>query len=109
LLWWWVEPRAESAAVVAGADHEADPLWLCAKRAIERARDLLTGSGTDRGGQRDAPAFGSPCGALQAQIRQDSGLIDVNGDLFGTALSGDMLGAHQGRPATITGKPHEIV
>jgi hypothetical protein len=36
-------------------------------------------------------------------------LIDVNSDLFGTALSGDMLGAHQGRPATITGKPHEIV
>jgi hypothetical protein len=43
------------------------------------------------------------------QVRQDSGLIDVNGDLLGTALSGDMLGAHQRRPATITGKPDEIV
>jgi hypothetical protein len=31
-----------SAAVVAGDYHEADPHWLCAKRAIERARDLLT-------------------------------------------------------------------
>jgi hypothetical protein len=36
-------------------------------------------------------------------------LIDVNGDLFGAALGGDMLGAHQRRPATITGKPDEIV
>jgi hypothetical protein len=85
------------------------PLWLCAERAIERACDLLTRSGPDRGCQRDAPAFGSPCGTLQPQVRQDSGLIDVNGDLFGTALSGDMLGAHQRRPATITGKPDEIV
>jgi hypothetical protein len=36
-------------------------------------------------------------------------LIDVNGDLLGTALGGDMLGAHQWRPAWITGKPDEIV
>jgi hypothetical protein len=36
-------------------------------------------------------------------------LIDVYGDLFGTPLSGDMLGAHQRRAATITGKPDEIV
>ncbi len=33
----------------------------------------------------------------------------MNGDLFGTALGRDVLGAHQRRPATITGKPHEIV
>jgi hypothetical protein len=97
-----------SAAVVAGDDHETNPHWLCTKRAIERARDLLTRPGTDRGRQRDAPAFGSPCGAFQPQIRQDSGLIDVNGDLFGTALGSDMLGAHQRRPAPITGKPDQI-
>jgi hypothetical protein len=36
-------------------------------------------------------------------------LIDVDGNLFGTALGGDVLGAHQRRPATITGKPDEIV
>jgi hypothetical protein len=36
-------------------------------------------------------------------------LIDVNGDLFSTALRGDMLGAHQRRSATITGKADEIV
>jgi len=33
----------------------------------------------------------------------------MDGDLFGTALRGDVLGAHQRRPATITGKPDEIV
>ena len=34
---------------------------------------------------------------------------DAPSNPLGTALSGDMLGAHQRRPATITGKPHEIV
>jgi hypothetical protein len=98
-----------SAAVVAGEYPETNPHRLCTQCAIERARDLLTWPGTDRGCQRDAPAFGSPCGAFQPQIRQDSGLIDVNGDLFGTTLGGDVLGEHQRRPAAITGKPDEIV
>jgi hypothetical protein len=33
----------------------------------------------------------------------------VNGDLLGAALGGDMLSAHQRRPATVTGKPDKIV
>jgi hypothetical protein len=36
-------------------------------------------------------------------------LINVNGDLLGAALSGDMLGTCQRRPATIAGKPEEIL
>jgi hypothetical protein len=36
-------------------------------------------------------------------------LIDVNGDLLGTTLGGDMLGAREGRPARVTGEPDEIV
>jgi hypothetical protein len=35
-------------------------------------------------------------------------LINVNGDLLGTTLGGDMLGAGQRRPATIAGEPEEI-
>ncbi len=33
----------------------------------------------------------------------------MNGDLLGAALGGDMLGARQRRPATVTGKPDKIV
>ena len=36
-------------------------------------------------------------------------MINVNGDLLGAALSGDMLGACQGCPATVAGKPEEIL
>jgi hypothetical protein len=36
-------------------------------------------------------------------------LIDVHGDLLGSALGGDMLGARQRRAATVTGQPDEIV
>jgi hypothetical protein len=36
-------------------------------------------------------------------------LINVNGDLLGAALSGDMLGACQRRPPTLAGKPDEIL
>jgi hypothetical protein len=36
-------------------------------------------------------------------------LINVNGDLLGTALGGDVLGARQRRSATVPGKPDEIV
>jgi hypothetical protein len=35
-------------------------------------------------------------------------LINVNRDLLSAALSGDMLGAGQRRPATVAGKPEEI-
>ena len=82
---------------------------LFAKRAIQRARDLLTRAGADRGCQRDAPAFGSPCGAFQPQIGEDRGLIDVHRDLLGTALGGDMLRARQRRASTVTGQADEIV
>jgi hypothetical protein len=36
-------------------------------------------------------------------------LINMNRDLLGAALGGDMLGACQRRPATIFGKPEEIL
>jgi hypothetical protein len=65
--------------------------------------------GPDRAAQRNAPAFGSPGRTFQPQIREDRGLINVNGDLLGAALGGDMLGARQRRPATLTGKPDKIV
>jgi hypothetical protein len=32
----------------------------------------------------------------------------MNGDLLDAALGGDMLGARQRRPATVTGKPDKI-
>jgi hypothetical protein len=32
----------------------------------------------------------------------------VHGDLLGAALSGDVLGACQRRPAAVAGKPEEI-
>jgi hypothetical protein len=35
-------------------------------------------------------------------------LINVNRDLLGAALGGDMLGACQRRPAAVAGKPEEI-
>ena len=36
-------------------------------------------------------------------------MINVNGDLLGTTLGGDVLGARQRRPAAVTGKPDQIV
>jgi hypothetical protein len=36
-------------------------------------------------------------------------LINVNGDLLGATLGGDMLGARQRRPPTLAGKPDEIL
>ena len=36
-------------------------------------------------------------------------MIDVNRDLLGAALGGDMLGAGQRRPARVIGKPEEIL
>jgi acetyl esterase len=36
-------------------------------------------------------------------------LINVNGDLLGAALSGDMLGARQRRAPTVAGEPDEIL
>lgn len=36
-------------------------------------------------------------------------MINVNGDLLGAALGGDMLRACQRRPATVAGKPQEIL
>ncbi len=36
-------------------------------------------------------------------------MIDVNGDLFGPALGGDMLGPCQRRPATVAGKPEQVL
>jgi hypothetical protein len=36
-------------------------------------------------------------------------LVNVNGDLLGAALGGDMLGACQRRPTAIAGKPEEIL
>ncbi|HEY4830826.1 MAG TPA: hypothetical protein VIH85_28925 [Solirubrobacteraceae bacterium] len=54
------------------------------------------------------PAFGSPCSALQAQVGEYHGLVNVNGNLLGAALGGYMLGADQRRPATVAGKPEEI-
>jgi hypothetical protein len=88
--------------------NKANPFWSCTKRAIDRSRDLLARAGIDRARQRNAPAVGSACGAPQPQIREDHGLIDVNGDLFGAALGGDMLGARQRCPAPVTGQPDEI-
>jgi hypothetical protein len=36
-------------------------------------------------------------------------LIDMHGDLLGAALSGEMLGARQRRPAGLPGQPNEII
>ena len=81
---------------------------LRAKRAINRAGDLLARAGSDRAPESNAPAFGTPGRALQPQVREYHGLINVNRDLFGAALGGDMLGACQRCPATVAGKPQEI-
>jgi hypothetical protein len=35
-------------------------------------------------------------------------LVNVNGDLLGAALGGDVLGAGERRPAMVAGKPEEI-
>ena len=78
------------------------------ERAVNCAGDLLARAGPNRAHQCDAPAFGSHWRALQPQVRKYRSLINVSGDLFGAALSGDMLSTRQlGAPA-VASKTDEI-
>ncbi len=62
----------------------------------------------DRAPESNAPALRSPCRALKPQVGEYHSLVNVNGDLLGAALGGDVLSARQWRPATVAGKPEEI-
>jgi hypothetical protein len=46
---------------------------------------------------------------LEPQVGKYRGLIDVNGDLFGAALGGDVLSAHQRRAPTVTRKADQVL
>ena len=46
---------------------------------------------------------------LEPQICKDRGMINMNGDLFGAALGGDMLSAHQLHAPTVARDADEVL
>lgn len=63
----------------------------------------------DGGAQRNAPAVGCGCAASQPETGEDCGLVYVGGDLFGSPLSGDVLGVTELRPSGGSSEGDEIV
>ena len=79
------------------------------KRAINRARNLLPRPCVNRATQSHAPTFRRRRRVLEPQVRKYSGLVDVNGDLFGAALGGDVLSAYQLRAPVVAGKADQVL
>ena len=80
-----------------------------AKRAVNRAGDLLARAGFDRAAQGKPPAVRRRGGFLKPQVRKYRSLINVTGDLFGPALGGDVLCAHQLRAPVIAGHADQVL
>ncbi len=79
------------------------------KGAVNGSRDLVARAGVNRVAESSAPALRSRCRLLEPKIGQNRSLIDVGGDLFSTALSGDVLRADQRRAATVAGETDEVL
>ena len=87
----------------------AELVSISVQRAIDRASDLLARAGPYRGAQCHAPTIGSRHWASQSQARENRGLVYVGSDLFGSALSGDVLGLRQPSSPGGAGEGDEIV
>lgn len=80
-----------------------------AERTVDRSRDLFARPGTDGAAEGGLPAFGSHRRLLYSEVGEHRRLIDVAGDLLGTALSGDVLSARQRRAPALSGEAQQIV
>jgi hypothetical protein len=70
---------------------------------------LLSRAGPDGAAQRLPPSLGGCHGSFQPQAGKDRVLINVGGYLFGSTLSGDVLGARQLSPPGRCAQCNEVV
>jgi hypothetical protein len=66
-----------------------------AQREIDRAGDLLARAGAHGAAQRARPAFGADRARVEAEVGEDSGVVDMPRDLLGAALRRDVLGTDE--------------
>jgi hypothetical protein len=76
---------------------------------IHGACDLLARPSADRGTQRHSPTVGGCGGTSQPEAGKDRVLVNVRGNLLGSALSGDVLCTRQLSPPGRSSERNQIV
>lgn len=64
--------------------------------------DLFARPGAHRSDEGGLPALGCHRRLRQSEVGDNGGLVDVVSDLLGAALGGDVLGANERCPSTLS-------